>query len=226
MKGPSCYDIFFKLGMAASQGGHFAQWGRGCPPLFYSRRFGVRDRIRTARANGLEQGGVSLSHPPELRLAITEEIETELESLGFELVEIEWAGSKARPIIRVRIDRPDSKPGQGVTLEDCAGASRALEPGLDARPDLPDRYVLEVSSPGVDRPLVRPRDYRRFAGETVAVKGERALADRARRLEGELLDLVDDENGDHRVRMKLPGGDVVEIPLSEITGARVLFRWN
>ena len=67
--------------------------------------------------------------------------------------------------------------------------SRALEPWLDEHEGLSERYVLEVSSPGVDRPLVRARDFERFRGERIAVQGDDVLVDRARRLEGELLGL-------------------------------------
>jgi ribosome maturation factor RimP len=94
---------------------------------------------------------------------------------------------------------------------------------LDA---LPDRYVLEVSSPGVDRPLTRRRDYERFVGELVAVKGDDVLVGKARRLEGELLGLARDAEGQDRVRLRLPGGDEVEIPRDEITGAHLVFRWS
>ncbi len=154
------------------------------------------------------------------------ELEERVEDLGFELVEIQWAGSRNRPIIRVRIDRPDAVPGEGgVAVDECATVSRALEPWLDAHEDVPERYVLEVSSPGVDRPLRKDRDFRRFAGEKVAVKGHDILAGRARRLEGELLGL-DDEDGDAAVRLRLPDGDEVRIPRSEIAGANLVFTWE
>ena len=150
-------------------------------------------------------------------------LETRVEELGYELVDLEWAGSSGRPLIRIRIDRPDAGPG-GVTVDDCARVSRALEPWLDELERLPERYVLEVSSPGVDRPLRRARDFERFAGKKVAVKGPTPLAGRATRLEGELLGLVQAE-GEERVRLRLPGGDVVEIPRGEITGAHLVFEW-
>jgi len=153
------------------------------------------------------------------------ELEARLEALGYELVELEQAGSKARPILRLRIDRPDSAPGSpSVSLEDCAVASRALEPYLDEREDLSERYVLEVSSPGVERPLVRRRDFERFAGQEVAVKGKGPLAGRARRLEGVLVGLGGAEG--ERVLLRLPDGEVVEIPREEITRAHLIYRWG
>jgi ribosome maturation factor RimP len=110
-------------------------------------------------------------------------------------------------------------------VDDCAKVSRALEPWLDGREDLPERYVLEVSSPGVDRPLLRDRDYERFRGEWVAIKGHDVLAGRARRLEGELLGL-EGEGGTAAVRLRLQDGDEVSIPRESIAGANLVFTWK
>ena len=157
------------------------------------------------------------------------ELEARIEGLGYELVDVQWAGSARRPLVRIRIDRPAGGPGagtaDGVTVEDCARVSRALEGWLDRLEVMPERYVLEVSSPGVDRPLNRERDFNRFAGRKVAVQGKGSLAGRAARLEGELLGLAGGGTGEERVRLRLPGGDEVEIPRTEITGARLVFEW-
>lgn len=152
------------------------------------------------------------------------EIERIVEGLGYELVEMEAVGSRARPILRVYLDRPDSVPGTpAVTVEDCTSVSRALEPMLDARPDVAERYMLEVSSPGVERPLVRPRDFARFAGQAVSVRGKATLAGKARRLQGELLGLTGGGDG---VKMRLPGGEEVEFPLAEVEKANLVYRWS
>lgn len=159
---------------------------------------------------------------------IARELEARVAALGFEFVDVEWAGSARRPIVRLRVDRPDSVPGEsGVTVDDCATVSRGLEAWLDEHPAMPDRYVLEVSSPGVERPLVKDGDFTRFAGEQVAVKGHKGalLAGRATRLEGELLGLQDD-GGEVRVRLRLNNGDEVELPREEIAGARLIYRWD
>jgi ribosome maturation factor RimP len=74
------------------------------------------------------------------------ELEQRLEALGYEMVELEQVGQKRRPILRLKIDRPDSTPGAGVTVEDCRIVSRALESYLDERPGMAEAYVLEVSS--------------------------------------------------------------------------------
>ena len=149
------------------------------------------------------------------------EIETRIEALGFELVELERAGSKARPILRIRIDKEGTTPEQGVTLEDCTKVSRGVEEFLDAKEDLSERYVLEVSSPGVERPLVKPRDFERFAGKDVAVKTGHAVGDRGKRVEGVLRGL----SGNDEVKIEV-GNDVIRIPRSDIKKAHLVFRWN
>ena len=154
--------------------------------------------------------------------AITELVERRVESMGFEVVELEMAGNRARPILRLYLYRPDSVPGTpGVSVDDCARVSRALEPELDAREDLSERYVLEVSSPGVERPLTRPRDYARFAGHPVALRGKAPLAGRAKRLQGTLIGLRGDA-----AALRLDGGEEVEIPLGEIDRANLVFQWE
>jgi ribosome maturation factor RimP len=156
---------------------------------------------------------------------IDREFEDRVDALGFELVDLQWGGSAKRPLLRVRIDRPDSTPGNGVTVEECARVSRGLEAWLDEHESLAERYVLEVSSPGLDRPLTRRRDFERFRGKRVAVKGDGPLAGRARRLEGELLGMTD-EGDSEAVRLRLENGDEVRIPRSEIVGAKLVFTWK
>jgi ribosome maturation factor RimP len=163
-------------------------------------------------------------------MGVVPEIEAELEGrvrdLGYELVEVRWGGGGQRPQLKLRIDRSDSSPGAGVTVEECAHVSRALEPWLDEHEALPERYVLEVSSPGVDRPLVRSRDFERFRGERVAVIGREALLGRATRLEGELLGLEDEGSQAETVKLRLPDGEEVGIPRSDIRKAHLVFEWK
>lgn len=157
---------------------------------------------------------------------IEAELEGKVEDLGYELVEVRWGGSGRRPQLMVRIDRPGSVPGAGVTVEECAQVSRALEPWLDGHEALPERYVLEVSSPGVDRPLVRARDFERFRGERVAVTGRGVLLGRSTRLEGVLLGLEEEGTEREAVRLRLPGGEEVGVPRSEIRRAHLVFEWK
>jgi ribosome maturation factor RimP len=108
--------------------------------------------------------------------------EAALAPLGLELVVIQCPVEGGRPVLRLFIDKAVSGEGaeaapagsplaSQVTLDDCAAASRALDAmleGDDREP--PAGYVLEVSSPGLDRPLVKPADYPRFAGRLVKLK--------------------------------------------------------
>lgn len=93
---------------------------------------------------------------------------------GFELVEVEWLRLSGRWTLRVFIDRPG-----GVSIEDCQGASRTVEPVLDVEDFIEPAYDLEVSSPGLERPLRKPQDFERFAGQRANVKTFAPVADTA-----------------------------------------------
>lgn len=86
-------------------------------------------------------------------------------SLGLDLIEVAIVGQHARTVVKVFIDR-----AEGLTLEDCERAHRALNPALDVADPFPHAYTLEVSSPGLDRPLKRAEDYRRLQGKRVSLK--------------------------------------------------------
>ncbi len=107
-------------------------------------------------------------------------------ALGFELVDVELAGSHHSPTLRVYIDGP-----AGVNVDDCARVSRQLSALLDVEDPLPGQYTLEVSSPGLDRPLVTPEDFRRFIGETIKVKMQPPLLGR-KNFSGRLVDVTAD----------------------------------
>jgi ribosome maturation factor RimP len=157
------------------------------------------------------------------------EVESRLERMGFELVEAGWVGSPRRPILRIRMDLPDSVPGEGgVSIDQCADVSRALEPWLDAHPEVPERYVLEVSSPGVERPLTRPRDWERFKGNPALVKGRDFPGGRGNRLEGKILGLEqgEGESGGASVLLLLDDGETIRIPLDRIQKAHLIYRWD
>ncbi|MEE2846689.1 MAG: ribosome maturation factor RimP [Gemmatimonadota bacterium] len=153
-------------------------------------------------------------------------LESAVEDLGFELVDVRWGGSGRRPVLRIRIDREDSSPENGVTVGDCAKVSRALEARLDEHEALSERYVLEVSSPGVERPLKKARDFDRFSGERVVIKGREVLAGRSHRLEGELLGLDGSAGQSEAIRLRLADGDEVVVPRSKIRDAHLIFTWK
>ena len=151
--------------------------------------------------------------------------ESLLQRMGFELVDLERAGHRSRPILRLRIDRHDAQPGEGVTVDDCAAVSRALEEVLDARVDLIPSYILEVSSPGVERPLRKRRDFERHLGKNVAVRGFQPLAGRSKRVEGLLLG-VEGGGEAERLRLRMADGSEIEIPLSAIAKANLVYQWE
>jgi ribosome maturation factor RimP len=141
-----------------------------------------------------------------------------LESLGMELVDIEFARAGRESVLRLFIDKEG-----GVTLDDCADVSRELSAILDVEDVIPGHYSLEVSSPGLDRPLKNPADYERFAGRLVKVRTYEALPDDAgnkrKTFIGRLLGLVDGN-----VAMKLSEGQSASIPLEKIAKANLEFE--
>ena len=142
----------------------------------------------------------------------------ELERLGYDLVEVRRGGSRSRPLFDVRIDRRD---GKTVTVDDCAGVSRAIEARLDAGGVVIDgRYVLEVSSPGLDRRLVGSADWRRFTGRRANVKSL-VLGGRA---EVEIVG-VDGPDGAETVCVRDLQGAEHRVALAEVAEARLAVHW-
>jgi len=112
-------------------------------------------------------------------------IEPVLEPEGIELVDIEFKLEGGRWVLRLYIDTP-----QGVTLDDCELVSRQVGALLDIRDPIEHRYVLEVSSPGINRVLRRERDFRLFAGSPVRIRTRRKLTGR-RNFQGILKGMED-----------------------------------
>lgn len=101
--------------------------------------------------------------PIDERLA--SEIEPILEKMGIELVDLEFKRDQVGRVLRIFIDKPD-----GIDLDTCSRASEVISNRLDEIDIIETTYNLEVSSPGVERPLVKPKDFQRFIGRKVAVK--------------------------------------------------------
>jgi ribosome maturation factor RimP len=151
--------------------------------------------------------------------------ESAVERLGFEVVDLEWAGHRRRPILRLRIDKPESEPGRGVTVDDCARVSREVEAALDVRDDLSSSYILEVSSPGVDRPLRKRRDFERNVGSEIAVRGFEPLARGTKRIEGVLLG-IEGAGEQEQLRIRIADGSEIEVPRSAVAKANLVFKWD
>lgn len=110
---------------------------------------------------------------------------------GYDLVRVlVTSGAGRRATVQVMAERP----GGGMSVEDCTRLSRVLSDALDAADPIQGEYVLEVSSPGVDRPLTRAQDFDRFAGTEIRVETAEPVAGR-RRFKGRLLGLAGDDVG-------------------------------
>jgi ribosome maturation factor RimP len=130
---------------------------------------------------------------------LTQLIEPIIEGLGYELVGIEF-DARTR-VLRVYIDQES-----GIQLDDCSRVSYQISGMLDVEDPIPGKYQLEISSPGLDRPLVKPHDFERFRGATARIQ-LRAPVDNQRRFQGELAGidgdfvLIDEQQ---RGRLRLP----------------------
>lgn len=143
-------------------------------------------------------------------------------SLKLEVVEVELFGSQQNRVLRVTIDKENSKPGDGVTLEDCEAVSQQVGTILDVEDVIPGGgYRLEVSSPGVERKLLGERDYSRFTGQKAKV----ILREPLEQAKGKVLIGRLAGYGDGMVRMELEKGPAVEFRLDQVDRANLKFDW-
>lgn len=146
---------------------------------------------------------------------ITTMAEQLAEPLQLEVVDVEYRREPSGRVLRVFIDKQG-----GITLDDCQALSRALSRRLDETDPIADSYSLEVSSPGLDRPLKKPRDFERFTGETIHVRTYGPL-DGRRNFKGELLGLQDGH-----VVVALEDDGEANIPLDQIARARLVPQFD
>ena len=143
-----------------------------------------------------------------------------LDSLGLELVELEYRKEGQGMVLRLFVDKPG-----GILLDDCAAVSRELSELLDVDEVIDAHYNLEVSSPGLNRPLTKPADYERYTGRLVKIRTFEMLPDAAgnkrKTFLGELLEL---SNG--LVSIKLVEGQSAAIPLDKIAKANLEFEMD
>ena len=140
-----------------------------------------------------------------------------LEALGYDVVRVTMGGAVKMRTLQVMAERKDRRT---MTVEDCAEVSRVLSALLDVEDPIQGSYSLEVSSPGIDRPLVRPEDYTRFAGFEARVETRQPIEGR-RRFRGRLKGVEDD-----RVIMNVmdleDSAVAIAIPLSDIERAKLV----
>ncbi|MDO8500539.1 MAG: ribosome maturation factor RimP [Gemmatimonadaceae bacterium] len=174
----------------------------GMPPTFFCF-------VKVARKN--------MSEAPQ------DIVVSELAPLGLELFELRTGGTKNRPVLDVRIERKD---GEKITVDDCARASRAIEAKLDAGNAVGTRYVLEVSSPGVERPLRNAADWGKFVGRdavvtTDSIEGAAGLSSKEVRIAR-----VEGDPGAEIVIVEDASGAAHRVPLAAVRKARLAFNWK
>ncbi|MDR9432780.1 MAG: ribosome maturation factor RimP [Spiribacter sp.] len=140
---------------------------------------------------------------------VTNLLEPVVEGLGYELVGVEYQSGRQQGLLRLYIDRPE-----GVEVDDCARVSHQVSGVLDVEDPIAGEYLLEVSSPGTDRPVFKTTDYDRFVGEQVRLRLHGRLEGR-RKFRGRLLGL----RGDNVVIEEQ--GEEVAVPITEIDRAHV-----
>ena len=162
--------------------------------------------------------------------AVATAVEPALRALGLELFDAELSGSGRARTLRVFVDRPVEDPVAGaadrpapdssVDLEAITKATEAVSAVLDtdraAAAALPGPYTLEVSSPGLERPLRTPEHFRSALGEQVSVKRDGTARERG------TITTVDDDG----IEMERPDGTTLRVPYDEITQARTVFEWG
>lgn len=139
-----------------------------------------------------------------------------LEGMGYRMVRISWGGGSHKQLL-LMIERVDGAP---ITLKDCEEVSRFVSPKLDTEDVIPDNvpYNLEVSSPGVERPLMHSEDFTRFIGKQVAVKTRVALNGR-KRFHG-----VIEKTDDASATLHITEDDLhITIPISDMQSASLVF---
>lgn len=177
---------------------HFA----GVMALSMSSRSSSADR-RFAKETGAAREIADLAEPL-------------LEELGFRLVRVKVSGRDGGTV-QVMAERPRGQ----MTIDDCAEISRKLSPLLDVLDPMPGGYRLEVSTPGIDRPLVRPSDFASFTGHEAKIE-LKELVDGRKRFKGRIEGV---KNGEALLKIELPGSEepqVIGIPFSLISKAKLV----
>jgi ribosome maturation factor RimP len=154
---------------------------------------------------------VALDNRALIQLAWSE-LEPLLASNGYELVEVEMGGIGSSPVLRLYID----KEGGGIMHEDCSAAARLLNPLLDERESwFGSTYMLEVSSPGLDRPVRKVADFERFVGEKVRIQTY-APVEGKKRMKGTLVGIADGV-----IQISLEEGGQMGVPLDVLKRANL-----
>jgi ribosome maturation factor RimP len=136
---------------------------------------------------------------------------------GYELVDLEFKNEMGGWILRVFIDNP--REGTAVGLDDCASVSRELSAVLDVEDAITVHYSLEVSSPGLNRPLKKEADFARFIGKKAKIRTRRPVGDARRNFSGTLVSVASG-------KVKIDVGDqVCEVPVEDVEKANLVYEF-
>ena len=136
---------------------------------------------------------------------------------GYELVDVEFKNELGSWILRVYIDNPRAEGGVG--LDDCATVSRELSAVLDVDDSIPGHYSLEVSSPGLNRPLKKEADFARFVGKKAKIRTRHPVGESRRNFSGTLVAV---DGG----KVKIDVGDqVCEVPVDDVEKANLVYEF-
>ncbi len=141
-------------------------------------------------------------------------IEPVAQSRGYELVDVEWKTEQGQAVLRVFVDREG-----GVSLDGCAEISRDLSPALDVSDAIPSAYTLEVSSPGLNRPLTKESDFRRFVGKRARIRTRHGVEGDRRNFSGRLVATSEG-------KVKIDVGDrTFEVPVDDVEKANLVYEF-
>jgi ribosome maturation factor RimP len=160
---------------------------------------------------GLQMKASDSGRRQSLTARIIEMAEQVAASMGMEVVLVEIKGGGKKSVVRTFIDQPG-----GISLDDCERFSRRLSVSLDVEDWIPFSYTLEVSSPGINRPLVKESDFKRFCGKDATVR-TRTPIDGRKNFKGRIADVAVG-----RLELEISPGDTVKIALMDIEKANLI----
>jgi ribosome maturation factor RimP len=145
--------------------------------------------------------------------ALTRLIEPEAQTLGLSLVRVQMFGGRSDPTLQIMAERPDTRQ---LDLSDCEALSRRISEVLDAADPIEEAYRLEVSSPGIDRPLTRAQDFADWTGFDARIRLAEPI-DGRKQLDGRIVGIADGT-----ITMELAKGGAFILPYSTIASAKLL----
>ena len=141
-------------------------------------------------------------------------IRAQVEEDGYELLNVEMRSEGDNSIIRIYLDRPE-----GINIDDCAGTSKKIAVLLDVEDPVEDKYTLEVSSPGIERPLFNEKDYIRFQGKEIRLITKNKIESR-RKFTGQI------ESFNNGVLDLMTDGQIIRINYDEIKKANLVYNFG